>query len=208
MTGFFISLDREPPHTSWIHISMMKLPMTQEHFDAAWDCRPDAPSKVKIYGKIIDTPRLMQTYLRPYTFSGLPHTAKDEIPVPFHRYMWWAQHHSFPLPDGTSKKYNFNQMLVNWYENGNNYIGAHGDDEKELADGTPIISISFGATRKFRIREKTTKNIVHDIDLDDGTCVIMGGNMQKTHTHEIVKVNGDKGLKIGPRINITIREFK
>ena len=52
----------------------------------------------------------------------------------------------------------------------------------------------------------------------------MGGTMQKTHTHEITKIGvfyiaghhmhmsrftgGQKGLRVGRRINITLRQFE
>jgi alkylated DNA repair dioxygenase AlkB len=71
----------------------------------------------------------------------------------------------------------------------------------------PIVSISLGETRIFRFRDKT-KKIVLDIPLEDELCVIMGGKIQEEFTHEIPKINCNKGLKIGKRINITLRSFK
>lgn len=68
--------------------------------------------------------------------------------------------------------------------------------------------MSFGETRKFRIRNKNTKKITHDIELTDGTIVIMCGETQKYFTHEIVKVQGKKGLSTGKRISVTFRKFK
>ena len=50
----------------------------------------------------------------------------------------------------------FNGILVNYYENGNETIGAHSDDERNL-DSVGVVSVSYGATRKFRIRHKSTK---------------------------------------------------
>ena len=48
---------------------------------------------------------------------------------------------------------NYNGILINKYIDGNDYIGAHGDDEKNL-DAGDVIAISYGAVRKFRIRDK------------------------------------------------------
>ena len=45
----------------------------------------------------------------------------------------------------------FNGVLVNWYENGLHYIGPHSDDERQLAPGAPILSLSLGATRTLRV---------------------------------------------------------
>lgn len=50
----------------------------------------------------------------------------------------------------------FNGILVNKYINGNDYIGAHSDDETSL-DKCGVVCISYGAVRKFRIKDKITK---------------------------------------------------
>ena len=50
----------------------------------------------------------------------------------------------------------FNGILVNKYINGNDYIGAHSDDETSL-DKCGVVCISHGAVRKFRIKDKKTK---------------------------------------------------
>ena len=79
---------------------------------------------------------------------------------------------------------NFNGILVNHYCDGNQYIGAHSDDEKEIGING-VISISYGSERKFRVRNKTTKKIFKDINLNSGDMVHMGGNFQKEFLHEI-----------------------
>lgn len=81
-------------------------------------------------------------------------------------------------------KNNFNGILVNHYCNGNQYIGAHSDDEKELGTNG-VVSISYGSERKFRIREKKTKKIFKDINMNCGDMVHMGGIFQKEFLHEI-----------------------
>lgn len=79
----------------------------------------------------------------------------------------------------------YNGILVNKYCDGNDYIGAHSDDETALDKKSGVIAISCGASRKFRIRNKEDKKIVKDIILNDGDLVQMGGNFQKEFTHEI-----------------------
>ena len=49
----------------------------------------------------------------------------------------------------------YNGILVNYYEDGTNYIGDHSDDEKNLDIGG-MVCISYDAVRKFRIRDKLT----------------------------------------------------
>eukprot|EP00668_Euglena_longa_P015709 GGOE01019841.1.p1 GENE.GGOE01019841.1~~GGOE01019841.1.p1 ORF type:complete len:184 (+),score=29.45 GGOE01019841.1:37-552(+) len=101
----------------------------------------------------------------------------------------------------------FNQALINWYQNGHHYIGKHRDDESKLLPQSPILSISLGATRTFRIRDWRCGTIVLDLPLTHQMVVIMGGYMQKTHQHEVPKVGGRKGEVIGRRVNITFRQF-
>lgn len=79
----------------------------------------------------------------------------------------------------------FNGVLVNQYVNGSDYIGAHSDDESTLARGGLVASVSFGAERIFRIRNKITKKIVIDIPTREGCLIVMGGDFQKEFTHEI-----------------------
>ena len=78
----------------------------------------------------------------------------------------------------------FNGILVNEYKNGEDYISAHSDDEAGLTD-IGVVSISYGAERTFRIRDKKTKQIVHDEPTTQYSILQMGGNFQQLYTHEI-----------------------
>lgn len=95
----------------------------------------------------------------------------------------------------------FNGVLVNKYNNGSDYIGAHSDNEKELdKTNSSVISIGYGTTRKFRIKNKL-KQTVLDYDHKPGTLLVMDGEFQKEFTHEI-----PKQLKIKDcRISLTFR---
>lgn len=95
----------------------------------------------------------------------------------------------------------FDGILVNRYKDGEDYISAHSDDEKGLTDAGVII-LSFGATRKFRIRDKNTKKIVLDVPLLSGQIIQMSGNFQKEFTHEIPI---EKRVK-GERYSFTFRQ--
>jgi alkylated DNA repair dioxygenase AlkB len=78
----------------------------------------------------------------------------------------------------------FNGILVNKYMDGNDYISAHSDDETGL-DSVGVVSISYGAERLFRIRDKETKKIVYDEITTHCSILHMGSNFQKLYTHEI-----------------------
>jgi alkylated DNA repair dioxygenase AlkB len=84
----------------------------------------------------------------------------------------------------TLLKADFNGILINKYDSGLDYISAHSDDERML-DPVGVVSISYGAERIFRIRNKQTKEIVKDIPTITNTLIHMGGDFQKEFTHEI-----------------------
>jgi alkylated DNA repair dioxygenase AlkB len=78
----------------------------------------------------------------------------------------------------------FNGILVNEYMDGNDYISAHSDDETGL-DSVGVVSISYGAERIFRIRDKETKEVMCNELTTHCSILHMGGYFQKIYTHEI-----------------------
>jgi len=81
-------------------------------------------------------------------------------------------------------KSDFNGVLVNYYVNGNEYIRKHSDDDKKLHN-IEVILISYGATRKIRIREKKTNKIVKDVLIKQNNIIQMSGGFQNEFTYEI-----------------------
>jgi len=184
---------------SWVTRGMLPNHLAELDFAAIWALHPANYNQIKIYGKMVTMPRYTQTYLKNYTYSGVEHIA---LPLPdiLQPFFEWANN----LMDGMQ----FNQVLVNWYQDGSHYIGAHADNERQLVRDYPIISISLGAERLFRIRDKETKEVVSDIVMKDCSYMVMCGKMQQNYTHEVPKVMGRRGDELGPRINITFRNFK
>ena len=88
----------------------------------------------------------------------------------------------------------FNGLLVNKYSSGLDYIGPHSDDETYL-DACGVVSISFGVSRNFRIRDKRTKVIVANVPTDSGIILHMSGAFQKEFTHEIPKETKVDGVR-------------
>ena len=81
------------------------------------------------------------------------------------------------------------------------YIGPHSDNERQIEIGSPILAVSLGAERVFRIR--ADKKIVLDLKMPDNSYVIMGGKMQQQFTHEVPKSK----RVTERRISITFRKF-
>jgi alkylated DNA repair dioxygenase AlkB len=98
---------------------------------------------------------------------------------------------------------NFNGILINRYQTGLEYIGAHSDDEKNI-DASGVIAISCGGERIFRIRNKITKEIVKDISIKNLDIIHMGGDFQKEFTHEVPTTKS----YIEPRYSFTFRHHK
>ena len=96
----------------------------------------------------------------------------------------------------------FNGILVNQYNDGNDNIGKHSDDEKGL-EAVGVVAISYGTERIFRIRDKITNKIVCDIPTTHGSILQMGGiQFQSLYTHEIPV----QKKVTQPRISFTFRK--
>lgn len=97
---------------------------------------------------------------------------------------------------------NFNSCLLNLYHNGDEGMSWHSDNEKELGVNPTIASLSFGATRKFSLKHKVTKQKV-DVQLQSGNLLVMKGETQHKWIHSLPKT---KKVKT-PRINLTFRNI-
>jgi len=53
----------------------------------------------------------------------------------------------------------FNSVLLNYYRDGSDSVGWHADNEPELGKRPVIASLSFGATRTFELRRRTTGRV-------------------------------------------------
>ena len=96
--------------------------------------------------------------------------------------------------------HSFNCVLINLYRNGQDSNGWHADNEKELGENPIIASVSFGATRTFKLRsmEGTEK---YSVALRAGSLLLMGKQVQYQFKHCIPKE--PKITK--PRVNLTFR---
>ena len=193
--------------------------LTSEVFEEIWEMHPKERGTGKIFGKEVVFPRWQESYGKPYYFTGKLHECK---PVDSHPYLVTIlayvnslykgiQKTGYPtLLGGEGKKdgrVEYNQILINWYNDGNDYIGPHSDDESQLVKGSSVYSFSFGEERDFYVRHKTNKEYKLDLKMKDNTLVVMGGDMQKHFKHSVPKRVGKKN-PLGRRINITMRAFK
>jgi alkylated DNA repair dioxygenase AlkB len=99
-------------------------------------------------------------------------------------------------------KKNIKYAQINYYRDGNDYIGWHTDSE--VMKGDLIASISIGATRKFQFQpiDKNNKETNYEIELTNGSLIIFDESAAKTDwKHRIPK---QPKIEEG-RINITFR---
>ncbi|MCP4911924.1 MAG: alpha-ketoglutarate-dependent dioxygenase AlkB [Oligoflexia bacterium] len=150
--------------------------------------------RVKIFGKEHATPRL-QSWVADegitYKYSG-----KTNHPLP-----WTATLEK--LRNQLNKSFNLelNSALCNWYRNGEDSNGWHSDNEPELGQNPTILSLSFGATRKFQLKNRETGELIN-LSLEEGSLLIMFGESQKQWKHQIPK----QRRVLDDRVNITLRK--
>ena len=127
-----------------------------------------------------------------FSYDSVPGFGTDGVPV---------LNHIWEYVEDLCKM-NFSYALVHIYENGNDTLGYHNDKEA-LDPPSGILSLSFGATRKFRLRAIKAKS-GHDAEyhMIDGSAIFMHPGCQSHYKHS---VPAEKTIK-GWRINITFRQ--
>jgi alkylated DNA repair dioxygenase AlkB len=94
----------------------------------------------------------------------------------------------------------FNSCLLNLYQNGDEGIAWHSDDEESLGKNNTIASLSLGAERKFSFKHKQTKETI-SLVLEHGSLLVMKDATQTNWLHSL-----PKSKKITrPRINLSFR---
>ncbi|KAK1160116.1 DNA oxidative demethylase ALKBH2-like [Acipenser oxyrinchus oxyrinchus] len=158
-------------------------------------------AKVQVFGKFHNIPRKQATYGDPglnYSFSGVKLMARPWTPV--------LEIIRDQITKATGHTFNF--VLVNRYKDGNDHIGEHQDDERELDPACPIAAVSFGAVRDlvFRHQEARGKNAARKIEpvkvaLQHGSLLLMNWptNVNWYHSLPVRK------KVLTPRISLTFR---
>ncbi|KAF1333585.1 Clavaminate synthase-like, partial [Globisporangium splendens] len=177
--------------------------------DRVWDLHPPQHDAIKMFGKDVLMPRFQQVYGdTDYRFSGQTFAA---LPIPDDlKPCIEAVRQLVVAPIDTEAPDFYRGILVNWYANGEHYMGPHTDNEKALVPHAPVCSLSLGATRRFVFTPKDsgTKGYERlELMLCDGDLVVMGGTTQETHKHALPKMSSQK-LAVGKRINVTMRCFR
>jgi alkylated DNA repair dioxygenase AlkB len=149
---------------------------------------------IRMYGKDVAIPRLTCWMGEAtYTYSGhknIPGAMPEAIS---------ALRDKLQAKTGAQ----FNSCLANYYRDGSDSVSWHSDDEKELGLEPVIASLSFGASRDFKVKHKET-GIPKTFHLQNGDLLVMSGKSQADYVHCVPKTKRE----VGPRINLTFRLIK
>lgn len=144
-----------------------------------------------------------------YMFSDLS-GQKQEIPPLFQPIIDYVNNCQGKVP--------YNQFVINWYQDGNEYTPYHRDWYKGMAEESDIVTVSltpkivkeseyrtFGIILMPKFEKKL--GVIHskvDIVATNGSMIRLGGkNMQKHFFHGVPR----EPEKLHPRISISFRRF-
>jgi alkylated DNA repair dioxygenase AlkB len=152
---------------------------------------------IMMFGKMIPEPRLTAFYGdKAYKYSNVLRQ-----PIPFTTDLLAIKEaiESLPIIDALK----FNGCLVNYYRKGDDSMGYHADNEKEIGpteNNRVIASISLGQERRFLFKRRSDQE-VFEITLGCGSLLLMTGQTQSKFTHSLPK----QAKATGDRLNLTFR---
>lgn len=161
-------------------------------------------AKVRMYGKWMNISRKRAAFGEEgltYTFSGNTIPARPWEPV--------VLKIKKAVESALDYKWSFNFVLVNRYKDGNDHIGEHRDDEKDLDRQAPIASVSLGQERDFVFKHKDARGKYKTrpdlktltVRLKKGTLFVMNPPTNDYWYHSLpIRKSAH-----GPRINLTFR---
>ncbi|MEZ0228302.1 MAG: alpha-ketoglutarate-dependent dioxygenase AlkB [Planctomycetota bacterium] len=182
--------------TGELHVGALPAAMSEglrASFDHLWALHPADYHEIEIHGRAVKTPRWQQAYGADYHYTGRVNRA---LPVPpgLEPLVAWTRATVDPRLNG---------VLLNWYDAAHeHYIGKHRDSTVNMVPGSPIVTISLGATRTFRLRPWRAKG-TEDFEAAHGTVFVMPFATNLAWTHEVPHFAKDRGR----RISVTLRAF-
>ncbi|EAS64694.1 alpha-ketoglutarate-dependent dioxygenase AlkB [Photobacterium angustum] len=173
------------------HPQFLNLQRSEQYFQQLKSELNWQQEHITLFGKSVLQPRL-QTWLGDavYTYSGLT----------MHPQPWTSAILDLKTQCEQQAQTRFNSVLGNLYRDGEDYMGWHQDNERELGHQPVIASLSFGATRQFVFKHKITKEKIA-FQLTPGSLLIMAGETQQYWQHALPKTKRVNE----PRINLTFR---
>ena len=182
--------------TIWVGRLPDALLLNPSQFENLWRMHPEEFPEIRMMGRLVKTPRWQQAYGVDYHYSGQVNKALP-VPAMLEPILSWSR---------TTIRNNLNGILLNWYDGSRgHYIGRHRDSTHNMSVNGPIVTISFGEERLFRLRPWPVKSGEKPIDLPthDGSVFVMPWRTNQAFTHEVPASKSETGR----RISVTIRSF-
>ncbi|OCX52293.1 2OG-Fe(II) oxygenase [Mucilaginibacter sp. PPCGB 2223] len=149
---------------------------------------------VTMYGKEVVTPRLTAWYGD--TGKNYAYTGGSFKPMPWLPELLEIKNRIEPFAG-----IRFNSVLLNYYRDANDSVAWHSDNENELGKQPLIASVSFGQVRRFDIRHKQDHHRKYALNLENGSLLLMKGELQQKWEHRIAKST----RPMRARVNLTFR---
>ncbi|KAI5625288.1 DNA oxidative demethylase ALKBH2, partial [Silurus asotus] len=160
-------------------------------------------AKVQVFGKMHSVPRKQATYGDEglvYSFSGVHLAARVWTPT--------LEYIRNAVTGATGHTFNF--VLINRYKDGQDHIGEHRDDERELDPSCPIASVSLGAARDFVFRHKDARKEPKKCQIEPVKLELAHGSLllmnPPTNTYWYHSLPVRRKVKT-TRINLTFRRI-
>ena len=179
--------------------------LTEESLEDWIERTPWEARKIRMFGKWLPEPRLTAWFGPTYKYA---HLVLPATPFPPHLASLAARVSQLA---GLPPEWQFNACLLNLYRDGEDHMGWHRDNEPEI-DGQFIASLSFGASRDFRIRRRKDhpRQEVRGLEgdspwtfpLEHGDLLIME-NLQEDFEHMLPR----RKRVDSPRLNLTFRRI-
>eukprot|EP00808_Paulinella_micropora_P021362 g66103.t1 len=197
-------------------------------FEEIWALKPRERGAVTISGEHVHLPRYQQNFGVMYSFAGMDQ-AGAPLPKVLRPFKEWVERR---------ENHTYQQLLVNWYEGPDDYIGPHADNEPQLVPRATIYSFSFhtGPARSFCLHpkkrgptqpgmntmmmsskeeDKESESIPRlTLSMRHNSLIVMGGTIQEKFLHSVPRLSQEERrlaeVRFGEirRINITLRRFK
>lgn len=159
--------------------------------------------QIQLFGRWVNEPRTMDWCGDlPYHYAGQWLAPKPWTPVLSALRQQLLQQLAdlqVTVPDNP-----LNHVLMNLYRDGQDSMGYHQDNERELGFHPLIVSLSLGATRRFLVRPHPASGIDAAplrFELATGDVLLMAGRTQADWQHHIPKTR----KQVGARLNLTFR---
>ena len=162
-------------------------------FDLLWDLHPTEYHEIKMYGRLVRMPLWQQAFDVDYYYTGRSNKALP-LPTELHPLRAWCQE---------KVDTRLNGAFINWYDGTlGHHIGPHRDSVVNLIPGSPIVTISLGEERIFRMRNWKGPGR-RDFLVTNGAVIVIPWATNLAWTHAVTCRKSHRGR----RVSITFRAF-